>query len=243
MDEISIAREAIAASSRLFVLTGAGVSAESGVPTFRGGGGSLVWRGMPFEVLSSAQMAENDLPLLWEWFDYRLRAVGECSPNPAHIALADAERSGRFEELAIATQNIDGLHSAAGSANVLELHGGIHRARCIDCGFIADIRELPADERPPVCVGCEGMMRPDVVLFGEMMPMVPLERAMAAAATCDACLLVGTTAVVYPANTLPEIAKRNGAKVIEVNPETTVATGACDISIRGKAGEVLPQLF
>jgi hypothetical protein len=124
------AKEILKDARRVFVLTGAGVSAESGVPTFRGGGGASVWRGMPFEQLSSAKMVEENLPLVWEWFDYRRSVAAECEPNAAHAALSDWQRAGDFEEFTLATQNVDGLHRRAGSSRVLELHGNIWRARC-----------------------------------------------------------------------------------------------------------------
>ena len=121
---------AMADAGRIFVLTGAGISAESGVPTFRGGGGSSVWRGMPFEVLSSAGMVEKDLPLLWEWFDYRREMISKCAPNDGHIAIAQAQQSSLFDDFTLVTQNIDGLHRIAGSSKLLEMHGNINQARC-----------------------------------------------------------------------------------------------------------------
>ena len=233
-------RERFRSARRVFVLTGAGVSAESGVPTFRGGGGSAVWKGMPFEVISSAQMAERDLPAVWEWFDYRRARIGEAKPNPAHEAITRWRR--RFAELTLATQNIDGLHAAAGSRDVLELHGNIWRARCKDCDTRRDLRSQDDGQRPPVCYECGGWMRPDVVLFGEMLPGGVFERAAMHAAECELCLVVGTSALVYPAAGLPEIARRAGAYVVEVNPERTPLSDFCDETVHGRAGEVLPEL-
>lgn len=224
-------------------LTGAGVSAESGVPTFRGGGRSLVWRGMPFEQLSSAEMVERDLPLVWEWFDYRRGVLADCGPNPAHVALAEAQQSGRFESFTLVTQNIDGLHHLAGSTDVVELHGSIREARCLSYRAIRLIDELTSDERPPVCPGCSDSMRPNVVLFGEMLDEDRISRAFEAASVCDVCLVVGTSAVVYPAAQIPMIAKRSGAALIEVNPEATQLTSIADISIRGAAGDIVPHIF
>jgi NAD-dependent deacetylase len=224
-------------------LTGAGVSAESGVPTFRGGGRSLVWRGMPFEQLSSAEMVERDLPLVWEWFDYRRRVLANCGPNPAHMALAEAQHGGRFESFTLVTQNIDGLHHLAGSADVVELHGSIREARCLSCGAVRPIEGMPPDERPPVCTECSDSMRPNVVLFGEMLDEDRISRAFEAASVCDVCLVVGTSAVVYPAAQIPVIAKRSGAALIEVNPEATQLTSIADISIRGAAGDIVPHIF
>ncbi|HZI17189.1 MAG TPA: NAD-dependent deacylase [Pyrinomonadaceae bacterium] len=231
--------ERLRSARRVFVLTGAGVSAESGVPTFRGGGGAATWKGMPFEVISSAEMVRRDLPAVWEWFDYRRTALAHCRPNPAHETLARWQES--FEELTLVTQNIDGLHAAAGSREVLELHGNVWVARCLACDARRDIREL-GDERPPACPGCGGRMRPDVVLFGEMLPPGVYERAAARASRADICLVVGTSAVVYPAANLPLIARRAGAHLVEVNPELTPLSEVCDATVQGQAGEILPRL-
>jgi NAD-dependent deacetylase len=198
---------------------------------------------MPFEELSSARMVRINLPLVWEWFDYRRGVIQSCEPNDAHRAISAAAESGRFETFAIVTQNIDGLHLAAGSKEVVELHGNIHRARCLSCRHIRDLGEISADERPPACPLCYDSMRPDVVLFGEYLSAENINRARKAAEQCDACLVVGTSAVVYPANELPIIAKRGGAFVIEVNPEETPLTPACDIPLHGPASQILPNIL
>lgn len=233
----------LSGSKQVFVLTGAGISAESGVPTFRGGGGAPVWRGMPFEELSSAKMVGKDLPLVWEWFDYRRGVLDGCSPNAGHLAIAEAQKSGRFEEFTLVTQNIDGLHVQAGSTDIIELHGNIHQARCLSCGNLQKLAEIDGDERPPVCPECVDSMRPNVVLFGEALDENVLLQAYEKAAACDVCIVVGTSALVYPANQLPIVAKREGAAVIEINPEETELTASVDVSIRGKATEVLPTLL
>lgn len=222
------------------MLTGAGVSAESGVPTFRGGGDSPVWKGMPFYVISSAAMVERDLPAVWEWFDYRRGVLANLKPNPAHETIARWQE--RFDNLTLATQNIDGLHDAAGSRDVLELHGNVWRARCTHCPAQRDLRDIDAGERPPVCRACDGAMRPDVVLFGEIVPADVFERAAKSASACDVCFVVGTSALVYPAMRLPEIARASGAYLVEINPERTPFSDDCHETIQGRAGEVLPQL-
>lgn len=242
-NEIKRVRTALSSARRLFVLTGAGISAESGVPTFRGGGGATVWRGMPFEQLSSAEMVARDLPLVWEWFDYRLGIVGECLPNPGHLTIAEIQQSGRFEEFTLVTQNIDGLHAQAGSIDLIELHGNIQQARCPLCGLIKDLNQLDSAQRPPVCPRCSSDMRPNVVLFGEMLPVDAIITAQDRAANCDVCLVVGTSALVYPAAGLPGIAKDSGAFLTEINPEETALTPICDVSIRGKSGDILPLIF
>lgn len=233
-------RERFANARRVLVLTGAGVSAESGVPTFRGGGGSSVWKGMPFNVISSAGMLERDLGEVWEWFDYRRGVLEKLSPNPAHTAIAAWEE--RFEEFTLVTQNIDGLHQMAGARRVIELHGNLWRARCLLCRARYDLRELKEPERPPICPECGNHLRPDVVLFGEQLPAGAFELAAQKAAECELCFVVGTSAVVYPAAMLPEIAESAGAYTVEVNPERTPLSDICDETIQGKAGEILPLL-
>jgi NAD-dependent deacetylase len=233
-------RELLAQARKVLVLTGAGVSAESGVPTFRGGGQSAVWKGMPFDVISSARMLERDLPAVWEWFNYRLGLLGSLMPNPAHHAIARWQQ--RFANFSLVTQNIDGLHQAAGSRNVIELHGSIWRARCFECNSRHELRELRIDHEVPVCVDCGGHMRPDVVLFGEMLSPGALERAAHEAEQCELCFVVGTSAVVYPAASIPEIARAAGAYVVEVNPERTPLSVLCNEVLTDKAGEVLPLL-
>jgi len=231
-------RQKFAQANNVVVLTGAGVSAESGVPTFRGGGNTTVWKGMPFDVISSAGMLARDLPAVWEWFNYRRGLLGALKPNSAHEAIALWQT--RFQDLTLVTQNIDGLHQAAGSRNVVELHGNIWRARCFDCGSRHDVHELKFDTLVPVCFDCGGNLRPDVVLFGEMLPAGAFESAAMKAQTCDLCFVVGTSAVVYPAASIPEVARSASAYVVEVNPERTPLSDLCDEVLTGKAGEILP---
>lgn len=233
-------RQRLARAGNVLVMTGAGVSAESGVPTFRGGGNTTVWKGLPFDVISSAGMLERDLPAVWEWFNYRRGLLAALQPNPAHDAIARWQS--RFREFTLVTQNIDGLHQAAGSRNVIELHGNIWRARCCDCGSQPDLREMKIDNSVPVCFDCGGNLRPDVVLFGEMLPAGAFETAAMKAHTCGLCFVVGTSAVVYPAASIPEIARTAGAYVVEVNPERTPLSDLCDEMLTGKAGEILPLL-
>ena len=262
-------RQRLATAKRVLVLTGAGVSAESGVPTFRGGGNSAVWKGLPFDVISSGAMLERNLPAVWEWFDYRRDVLRSLKPNAAHEAIARWQD--RFAELTVVTQNVDGLHQRAGSRNVVELHGSIWRARCTVCGLVHDIpREAEAHSpeagrpedsaadnrnaddreaadrresgRPEACRDCGNALRPDVVLFGEMLPAGAFEFAAQRAAACELCLVIGTSGLVYPAAGLPEIAKSAGAFVCEVNPERTPLSDSCDATLMGRAGEVLPQL-
>jgi NAD-dependent deacetylase len=231
-------RERFTNANRVLVLTGAGVSAESGVPTFRGGGNTAVWKGMPFDVIASAQMVQRDLAAVWEWFDHRRQLLSILKPNPAHLELAKWQS--RFKDFQLVTQNIDGLHQLAGSGNVIELHGSIWRARCITCHSRQEISR--AGERVEACFDCGDPMRPDVVLFGEMLPVGSFELAAAAAADCELCFVIGTSALVYPAAALPEIAREAGAFVCEVNPERTPLSDLCHEVLTGQAGEVLPMI-
>ena len=228
-------RRLFAEVQHVLVLTGAGVSAESGVPTFRGGGNTTVWKGMPFDVMSSASMIERDLPAVWEWFDYRRNVMMEIEPNPAHYEIARWQDG--FAEFTLVTQNIDGLHQKAGSRSVIELHGNIWRARCTSCRFSDDFSKA---KRPDACLECGNYLRPDVVLFGEMLPPGAFEFAAEHASRCELCLVIGTSGLVYPAAGIPEIAKAAGAYLCEVNPERTPLSSMCDEVLMGKAGEVLP---
>jgi NAD-dependent deacetylase len=231
-------RQRFQEAKNVLVLTGAGVSAESGVPTFRGGGNTAVWKGLPFEVISSAGMLERDLPAVWEWFNYRRGLLEALKPNPAHEAIARWQD--RFTDFTLVTQNIDGLHQAAGSREVIEMHGSIWRARCVHCGARHNLRELRIDHGVPACFDCGSSMRPDVVLFGEMLPTGAFEAAAMKAGDCDLCFVVGTSAVVYPAASIPEIARAAGSYVVEVNPERTPLSDFSDEVLVGKAGEILP---
>lgn len=233
-------RTRFARATNVLVLTGAGVSAESGVPTFRGGGQSAVWKGMPFDVISSGAMLERNLPAVWEWFNYRRGVLRTLKPNPAHEAIARWQD--RFEKFTLVTQNVDGLHRVAGSGNVIELHGNVWRARCLTCNSRADLREARFADGVPSCFECGSLMRPDVVLFGEMLPAGAFEQAAMRAESCELCFVVGTSAVVYPAASIPEIARAAGAYIVEVNPERTPLSSMCDETLMGKAGEILPLI-
>lgn len=237
--KLSKAQTYLARAKSVAVLTGAGISAESGVPTFRGGGNTAVWKGLPATTLSSAELLRTDLKLVWEWFESRRQLIAPLRPNPGHDALAAWEK--HFPNFLLITQNVDGLHQKAGSTQMVELHGNLWRGRCFKTNQVYDLSITPLPEIPPR--GPDGqVLRPDVVLFGEMLPPGAYDRAERAASTCDVFLVVGTSAVVYPAAYLPQIARSNGACVIEVNPEETEITSYVTISLQGKAGEILPKL-
>jgi len=186
-------------------------------------------------VISSAQMVKRDLPAVWEWFDYRRGILKRLAPNAAHKAIVGWQN--KFSEFTLVTQNVDGLHQYAGATDVIEMHGSIWRARCISCHTTFEIPRN--DRRQEDCASCGDHLRPDVVLFGEMLPTGAFERAAEAAAKCELCFVIGTSALVYPAASLPEIAKTNGAFLCEVNPERTPLSDLCDVVLTGKAGELL----
>lgn len=219
------------------VLTGAGVSAESGVPTFRDPGG--IWEKFRPEQLANFEAFMTDPDFVWSWYQHRREIMREVKPNPGHFALAEME--GLFDEFNLITQNIDNLHHRAGSKRVTELHGNIERNFCLKCRTFYN--ELDVKEKKVLkCDKCGGLIRPDVVWFGEMLPVRALERAESSAASSDVFLTIGTSAEVYPAALMPLIAKRSGAYVIEINPNQTVMSMDLDESVRGKSGEVLTEL-
>ena len=232
------AREWIEDAQSIAVLTGAGISAESGIPTFRGPGG--LWNNRRPEDLATPQAFARDPKTSWEWYDWRRQRVAAAQPNPGHRALAKLETRGL--PCTLITQNVDGLHRAAGSRNVIELHGSIWRLRCVACGAEAENRTVPLATLPPLCA-CGALLRPGVVWFGESLPPGAMERALDAARHCDVFLVCGTSAVVYPAAALPERALAAGARVIEVNLEETPFSQFAHLSLRGKCGELLPRII
>jgi NAD-dependent deacetylase len=219
------------------VLTGAGISAESGVPTFRGEQG--LWRSFRPEELATPEAFRRDPALVWEWYNWRRGLIGSCEPNEAHRTLAEMESA--LSDFCLITQNVDGLHQQAGSRNVLELHGDLWRTRCLRCDRIAEDHHVPLPEIPPRCSQCGAFLRPDVVWFGESLPQDVLDAAWTAAARCRLMLVIGTSAVVHPAASLPIVALQNGAQLIEVNPaETPLSLHAHEV-LRGPAAKLLPE--
>jgi NAD-dependent deacetylase len=224
-------------STNICILTGAGISAESGIPTFRGQGG--LWSKFKPEELAQIDAFLANPRLVWEWYQHRRDVLTNVKPNAAHFALADWERySNNFT---LITQNVDGLHQAAGSKNVLELHGNIRVNRCQRCGLESTMDEISYDGEIPLC-GCGGMLRPGVVWFGETLPEDTLAKALHAAECCDLFVSIGTSAVVYPAASLPEIALERRVPVIEVNSAETPFTPVATYHLRGFAGQIVPQL-
>jgi len=228
----------LAGAHRVAVLTGAGISAESGVPTFRGQDG--LWKNYRAESLATPEAFERDPALVWEWYDWRRGLIAPLSPNAGHRVLADWE--GLFGELTVVTQNVDGLHAKAGSRNVVELHGNIWKLRCTREGTVEEIRETPLPRLPPLCPNCGSLRRPHIVWFGESLDPAVLDRAAEISRACQIMLVLGTSGIVHPAASLPYAAARAGAKIVEVNIEPTPLTPQADFFLPGKAGEVLPAL-
>ena len=234
------------AAQRLVVLTGAGTSAESGIPTFRDVLTGL-WENFDPQQLATPDAFLADPELVWGWYEWRRGKVLRCRPNPAHQAIAAMQQ--HVGQLAVVTQNVDDLHERAGSRDVIHLHGSLHEPRCFDCGrsysYSSDIPDEPEGGRrvaPPRCTDCGGLVRPGVVWFGESLPADQWQRAQQLSSECDVLLSVGTSSVVYPAAQLPHLAKASGATVVQINPDSTGLDGALDFNLSGKAGEVLPEL-
>ena len=235
------ARQVLAGGRKLAVLTGAGISAESGIPTFRDAQTGLWSRYDPMQ-LATEEGFRAEPSLVWRWYAWRRELVREARPNAGHLALAAAEA--RFESVRVITQNVDGLHARAGSTGLIELHGNIMRTVCLEhCGFSEDVPDRLPEGEPPRCARCGAWLRPGVVWFGEMLDPRSLQDASAEVADCDVMLVVGTSGLVHPAAGLPAEARRAGAAVITVNPEATALDSLATACLRGKAAEVLPTLL
>lgn len=230
----------LARAERVVAFTGAGMSKESGIPTFRDAREGL-WARYDPEELATERGFRADPRLVWSWYAGRRRRVAECRPHAGHLALAGMEA--RLRSLTVVTQNVDGLHAQAGSSDAIELHGSLRRLKCLDAHhpFAGEVPDAEGD--PPPCPLCGSLLRPDVVWFGEMLPPAALDRAWTLAEGCDVMLVVGTSGQVYPAAELPRLAKRAGAYVVEVNPEPGGITPVADVFLRGTAGTVLPLLL
>ncbi|WP_297501660.1 NAD-dependent protein deacetylase [Thermococcus sp.] len=234
----------LASSGSTIAFTGAGISAESGIPTFRGKDG--LWKNYKAEELATPEAFGRNPKLVWDFYRWRMGLILKARPNPAHYALAELERLGILT--AVITQNVDDLHREAGSKNVIELHGNIFQVRCSSCPYREDLKESGRLEEflsmkgLPKCPECGSLLRPDVVWFGEALPRDALERAFGLAEKADIVLVIGTSGAVYPAAYIPYIVNERGGRVIEVNVERSGITPIADVFIRGKAGEVLPHI-
>lgn len=229
---------ALRASTHTVVLTGSGISAESGVPTFREAQTGL-WARFDPQQLATPEAFARDPKLVWDWYAWRRELVAEARPNQGHLALAELERL--VPNFTLVTQNVDGLHQRAGSGEVIELHGNIRRTKCP----VEDVEVEDYDdaETPPPCPSCGAPLRPDVIWFGEMLPAGSIGAASEAAREADLFLSIGTSSLVYPAASLPFEALEAGAKIVEINPEVTPLTSRAGFALRGPAGDVLPRLI
>jgi NAD-dependent deacetylase len=220
-------------------LTGSGVSAESGVPTFRGADG--MWRNRKHQELASMDGFLDDPRLVWEWYDWRRTTIASLAPNAGHYALTEMETV--YEKFTMLTQNVDGYHILAGSRDVVELHGNIWRVRCLKEGKVMENRETPLKRIPPVCPDCKGLIRPHIIWFGEELETDILKKAGTAARESQVFFVIGTSGVVQPAASLAGLAKRQGAMVVEINLERTPITENADLFLQGPSGQVLPALL
>lgn len=227
--------------TRVCVLTGAGVSQESGVPTFRDKDG--LWQKFRPEELANMNAFLANPKLVWEWYEHRRKVVREVRPNAGHEVLAKMES--HFSDFTLVTQNVDGLHARAGSRNILEVHGNILRSFCVDCEEFASEEHLETLKAgvPAVCQTCNGLLRPDVVWFGEMLPEDVWQKSQQASENCDLFFTIGTSAAVYPAAGLPLHARQHGAYVVEINPQETEISPLVDEVLRGPSAVVLPDLI
>ncbi len=231
MEEV---RKRLKEAKKVVVLTGAGISQESGIPTFRGRDG--LWKNYKPEELATPEAFRRNPQLVWEWYNWRREIIRKAEPNPAHLALVELEK--RYPFFYLITQNVDGLHQRAGNKNVLELHGNIWRNFCFECG-----KEYRGEITPevPRCE-CGGYIRPGVVWFGEPLPADVLRKAWEVSAQVEVFLVIGTSGVVQPAASLPLVAKEHGAWVVEINPQETALTPWVDASLRGTACQLLPEI-
>ena len=238
-DQILLARRHLASAKNVTILTGAGISADSGVPTFRGAEG--VWRTFRAEDLATPEAFERDPRLVWEWYNWRRELIATKQPNPAHVALVELERS-RPDTFWLITQNVDGLHRTAGSQRLSEIHGNIWKVRCTSCGIISENQEIPLPVLP-TCRLCQALLRPHIVWFGESLWKEDLRRCDEALRACDLLLVIGTSGIVYPAAGFASVAKEVGALVIEINLESTPQSNLVDLSLQGRAKDLVPLLL
>lgn len=235
---LAILRSQLAEAQAVTVLTGAGISADSGVPTFRGAEG--LWRQYRAEDLATPEAFERDPRLVWEWYNWRRELIATKRPNAAHDSVVELER--RARQFWLITQNVDGLHRAAGSRQLSEIHGNIWMVRCTACGIVEQNRDVPI-ALLPTCPQCRGLLRPHIVWFGESLAAEDLARCDAALRNCDVLLIIGTSGVVYPAAGFASVAKDAGAFVAEINLDQTAQSAWVDLSVQGRAKDVVPLLL
>lgn len=230
--------DALRRSQHALILTGSGISAESGIPTFRDPQEGL-WAKFRPEELATPEAFARDPALVWQWYQWRRELIARARPNPGHLAIAALERL--MPQLTLVTQNVDGLHQQAGSMRVIEFHGNISRNRCSVENCLVNV-DTAGTTKPPRCPNCDAPVRPDVIWFGEAIPNHLTMAARLAAADCDLCLSVGTSAIVQPAAGLIDLARQSGALLVEINPERTSISTHADFMLQGTAGQLLPAL-
>lgn len=236
--DLGLLKEKLATAEAITVLTGAGISADSGIPTFRGKDG--LWRNHRAEDLATPEAFERDPRLVWEWYSWRRELIAATQPNDAHKALAELER--RSSKFWLITQNVDGLHRDAGSRKLSEIHGNIWTVRCTRCGVTEENRDLPIAILP-ACQQCRGLLRPHIVWFGESLADKDIRRSYRALQSSDLCLMIGTSGVVYPAAGFASVAKEAGAFIAEINLDPPSQSALLDISLQGRAKDLVPLLL
>ncbi len=242
MDKTSQIKQWVASARAITVLTGAGISADSGIPTFRGEDG--LWRNFRAEDLATPEAFARDPRLVWEWYDWRRGLIASKTPNAGHHALAEMER--RCNRFTLITQNVDGFHALAGNRNLVELHGNIWKVRCTQCGVVSVNRDVPIQILSYCQLPsrkCGGLLRPHIVWFGEALDARDIEKSVATLQSCDVMLVIGTSGVVWPAASFAEIAKSAGAFVVEINLNPSAQSDLMDEVLVGRASEVLPRLL
>ena len=235
---LGLVRQKLSTARSVTVLTGAGISADSGVPTFRGADG--LWRHYRAEDLATPEAFARDPRLVWEWYNWRRELIATKRPNPAHATVAEMER--RFKQFWLITQNVDGLHRDAGSQQLSEIHGNIWMVRCTQCRDITENRDVPIAILP-LCRSCGGLLRPHIVWFGESLAEADIEKSTAALQSSEICLIVGTSGVVYPAAGFGAIAKQAGAFIVEINLDSTPHSSLADATLQGRARDLVPLLL
>ncbi|HVN94970.1 MAG TPA: NAD-dependent deacylase [Syntrophorhabdaceae bacterium] len=229
--------KALATTKFLLVITGAGISQESGVPTFRGKDG--LWQNHRAEDLATVQAFERDPVTVWKWYDFRRAIISKADINPGHKAIKALEEA--FHDFLLVTQNVDGLHARAGSTRMVEIHGNLWRVRCVRDSTRSMLTEVPLSVIPPLCA-CGALLRPDVVWFGESLCSDALDRAIRAVEMCDTLIVAGTSGVVYPVASFPEMVKHHDGFVIEINTEPTPLSAVADVSLYGRSAQILTEL-
>lgn len=236
--DFGIVKQQLAAAQSVTVLTGAGISADSGVPTFRGAAG--LWKNVRAEDLATPEAFERDPRLVWEWYNWRRELIATKQPNDAHKTIAELER--RCPNFWLITQNVDGLHRDAGSRKLSEIHGNIWMVRCTACNRVAENRDVPIHILP-FCHHCHGLLRPHIVWFGESLADEDLRHSYAALRSCSLCMIIGTSGIVYPAAGFASVAKESGAFVAEINLDPTPQSALVDVSLQGRAKDIVPLLL